>query len=406
MLLNARKPGRSLAALAPCFATIFILSCSGAGGGGDGGKAGTAAAGTSGTGGAGGTIGAGGSVAGTGNTGGAAGTGGVTGAGGAAGNSGASGAAGAVGAGGSSGGAGTSGAAGASAGGGATETGGASGGSGRGGASGSSGRGGASGGGQSGGASGGGQSGGGQSGGGASGGGGGGTGGTSASCPPANPPSGGTRYCSNTKGTAGNYSYELWADGGGSGCMTVYRSEAKFSATWTNVGDFLARMGLESRPQTKTPAQIGTISADFAEKKTGGNNLVYVGIYGWTLSPLREYYILDDWGEMKPGGTASDGTPRTRVGTITVDGDRPPTTSGRRRARTNPTSPAPIRPSINIFSIRQNARQCGHISVSEHFSKWIGLGLELGKLVETTLLVESQDSSGTLDFTTATVTVK
>ena len=384
MPLSARKPGRSLVALAPCFATVFILSCSGAGGGGDGGKAGTAAAGTSGTGGAGGTIGAGGSVAGTGNTGGAAGTGGVTGAGGAAGNGGASGAAGAVGAGGSSGGAGTSGAAGASAGGGATETGGASGGSGRGGASSSSGRGGASG-------------------GGASGGGGGGTGGTSAPCPPANPPSGGTRYCSNTKGTAGNYSYELWADGGGSGCMTVYRSEAKFSATWTNVGDFLARMGLQF-DQTKTPAQIGTISADFAEKKTGGNNLVYVGIYGWTLSPLREYYILDDWGEMKPGGTASDGTPRTRVGTITVDGD---TYDVWKKTRENkPNITGTDQTFDQYFSIRQNARQCGHISVSEHFSKWIGLGLQLGKLVETTLLVESQDSSGTLDFTTATVTVK
>ena len=399
MLLSARRPGRSLAALAPCFATVFILSCSGAGGGGDGGKAGTAAAGTSGTGGAGGTIGAGGSVAGTGNTGGAAGTGGVTAAGGAAGNGGASGAAGAVGAGGSSGGAGTSGAAGASAGGGATETGGASGGSGRGGASGSSGRGGASGSSGRGGASGGGASGGGASGGG----GGGGTGGTSASCPPANPPSGGTRYCSNTKGTAGNYSYELWADGGGSGCMTVYRSEAKFSATWTNVGDFLARMGLQF-DQTKTPAQIGTISADFAEKKTGGNNLVYVGIYGWTLSPLREYYIIDDWGEMKPGGTASDGTPRTRVGTITVDGD---TYDVWKKTRENkPNITGTDQTFDQYFSIRQNARQCGHISVSDHFSKWIGLGLQLGKLVETTLLVESQDSSGTLDFTTATVTVK
>jgi len=31
---------------------------------------------------------------------------------------------------------------------------------------------------------------------------------------------------------------------------------------------------------------------------------------------------------------------------------------------------------------------------------------QLGKLVETTLLVESQNSTGTLDFTTATVTVK
>ena len=185
--------------------------------------------------------------------------------------------------------------------------------------------------------------------------------------------------------------------------MTVYRSEAKFSATWTNVGDFLARMGLQF-DQTKTPAQIGTISADFAEKKTGGNNLVYVGIYGWTLNPLREYYILDDWGEMKPGGTASDGTPRTHVGTITVDGD---TYEVWKKTRENkPNITGTDQTFDQYFSIRQNARQCGHISISEHFSKWLGLGLQLGKLVEATLLVESQDSTGTLDFTTASVTVK
>ena len=201
----------------------------------------------------------------------------------------------------------------------------------------------------------------------------------------------------------GNYSYELWSDGTGSGCMTVYGSDAKFSATWTNVDDFLARIGLQF-DQTKTPAQIGTISSDFAETKTGGNGLVYVGIYGWTVSPLREYYIIDDWGELKPAGTASDGTPRTHVGTITVDGD---TYDVWKKTQTNkPTITGNNQTFDQYFSVRQTARQCGHISVSEHFSEWIGLGLQLGKLDETKLLVESQNSTGTIDFTTATVTVK
>jgi hypothetical protein len=58
------------------------------------------------------------------------------------------------------------------------------------------------------------------------------------------------------------------------------------------------------------------------------------------------------------------------------------------------------------FSIRQNARQCGRISVSEHFAKWIELGMPLGRLVEVMLLVEAQDSTGTIDFTTGTVVVR
>ncbi|MET0792296.1 MAG: glycoside hydrolase family 11 protein [Polyangiaceae bacterium] len=223
-------------------------------------------------------------------------------------------------------------------------------------------------------------------------------------CPPATPLTGGKKYCSNTKGNVGaGYSYELWASGSGSGCMNVYGTDAAFSATWTGVEDYLARIGL-GFDQTKTPAQIGTISSDFAETKTGNDGLVYVGIYGWTVNPLREYYIIDDWGTTQPAGTSSDGTPRTHAGTITVDGDDYEVWT---HTRTN--KPAITGDNMTFdqyFSVRHSARQCGHISVSEHFSKWIGLGLTLGKLVEAKLLVEAQDSTGSIDFTKATVVVK
>ncbi|HET9931700.1 MAG TPA: glycoside hydrolase family 11 protein, partial [Polyangiaceae bacterium] len=149
----------------------------------------------------------------------------------------------------------------------------------------------------------------------------GGAGGTGGSCPPGKALSGGRQYCSNSKGSvSGGYSYERWASGSGSGCMTVYGKNAAFKATWTNVGDFLARIGLLF-DQTKTPAQLGTISADFAETTTGNMGLIYVGIYGWSVSPLREYYIIEDWGSSRPAELASDGSPRTKMGEIVVDGD-------------------------------------------------------------------------------------
>jgi endo-1,4-beta-xylanase len=235
-------------------------------------------------------------------------------------------------------------------------------------------------------------------------GGGGGMAGAVNNCPTAKPLTGGTKYCSNKTGDAGHgYSYELWAEGAGSGCMTVFGVDANYSATWNNVEDFLARIGL-SFDQTKTPAQIGTISADFAETKTGNNGLVYVGIYGWTIDPLREYYILDDWGDTKPAGVASDGTPRDNMGKITVDGA---TYDVWKKTRVNkPAITGDNKTFDQYFSIRQTARQCGHISVSEHFSKWIGLGMPLGKLYEAKILVEAQESTGSIDFTTATVTVK
>ncbi len=233
----------------------------------------------------------------------------------------------------------------------------------------------------------------------------GGVAGTASTCPATTPLTGGKQYCSNSKGNVGggNYAYELWASETGSGCMTVFGVDANFSATWTNADDFLARVGL-GFDQTKTPAQIGTISADFAETKTGNTGLVYVGIYGWTVNPLREYYILDDWGSTKPAGVASDGTPRDNVGMITVDGA---VYDVWKKTRTN--KPAITGDNMTFdqyFSIRQTARQCGHISISEHFSKWIGLGLQLGNLEEAKLLLEAQDSTGTIAFTTASVVVK
>jgi hypothetical protein len=231
-----------------------------------------------------------------------------------------------------------------------------------------------------------------------------GAGGAANSCSPGKALSGGNRYCSNTKGNvAGGYAYELWASGSGSGCMTVYGVDANFSATWTGVDDFLARIGL-GFDESKTPTQIGTISSDFAETKTGSDGLVYVGIYGWSVSPLREFYIIDDWGAMKPGDTASDGTPRTHVGVISVDGDSYDV--WKHTQMNKPAITGGNQTFDQYFSVRQNARECGHISVSQHFSEWTNLNLTLGMLEEVKLLVEAQSSTGTIDFTTATVVVK
>lgn len=247
--------------------------------------------------------------------------------------------------------------------------------------------------------------------GGSSGTGGSGTGGSSADagvvaddCPAAEPLTGGMQYCMNSRGDSnGGYSYELWSSGVGTGCMTVYGQGAAFGATWTDVDDFLARIGLQF-DQSKTPQQIGTLAADFAETKTSEGGLTYVGIYGWTVDPLREYYILDDWGDSKPSDTASDGTPRTKVGTLETDGD---TYDVWKHTQTNkPAITGDGKTFDQYFSVRRNPRHCGHISISTHFNEWMRLGLDLGKLEEAKLLLEAQSNSGTIEFSTATVTLK
>jgi len=228
--------------------------------------------------------------------------------------------------------------------------------------------------------------------------------GATSTCPVVMPLTGGTEYCSNGKGNAGGgQGYELWKNEGGSGCMTVRPGGRAFAATWSTVDDFLARVGLDF-DQTQTHTQLGTISAEFAETKSDDGGLTYIGVYGWTVSPLVEYYILDDWGSTKPAGIASDGTPRTAVGTIVVDGDTYDVWTKLRENK--PAITGDSETFEQYFSIRRNARQCGRISISEHFSKWNDLGLPLGRLHEAKLLLEAQNNSGSIEFTTATVVVE
>jgi hypothetical protein len=351
------------------------------GSGGKSGTGGAAAGGVSASGGASGSSG-GSSAAGAPAQGGSGATGGVLGSGGSSGDGGSPGIGGSAGTGPSSGGAGMASAGAGGTKGGSAGTGGAVHGGGAGGRAESGGSGGAP----------------------AGSGGAGGAAGAASKCPPATALTGGKQYCSNSKGNAGgNYSYELWSSGTGTGCMTVYGKDATFSANWSKVDDLLARIGL-GFDQSKTPSQIGTLSSDFAETKTHDAGLVYVGIYGWTVSPLREYYIIDDWGDTKPADTASDGTPRTHVGTIMVDDSAYDV--WKHTQVNKPAITGDGQTFDQYFSVRATPRQCGHISISEHFSQWASLGLDLGKLEEAKLLVESQDSTGTIAFTTATVVLK
>src|SRR3954468_13666928 len=106
-----------------------------------------------------------------------------------------------------------------------------------------------------------------------------------------------TEYCKTSRGNMTNgYNYEMWIQDGtaGSACMTVAGTDARFKAVWSlSSYGFVARVGLLF-DQTKTADQIGWISSDFELTKSG-NGSAWMGIYGWTVDPLIEYYIIEDW---------------------------------------------------------------------------------------------------------------
>jgi hypothetical protein len=59
-----------------------------------------------------------------------------------------------------------------------------------------------------------------------------------------------------------------------------------------------------------------------------------------------------------------------------------------------------------FYSVRQTARSCGQISITEHFKAWAAAGMTLGKMDQAQILVEVGGGSGSIDFAMANVTAQ
>jgi hypothetical protein len=210
-------------------------------------------------------------------------------------------------------------------------------------------------------------------------------------------PTGGQSHSGNSSGGTGNLAWQIWSNQG-TGALTTFSTPA-FSASWNNSGDYLGRLGFEWGNSGKTYDAYGTIAAQVAFKKTGSaGGYSYIGIYGWSTNPCVEYYIVDDsFGTMLFNAYNS-----TLKGTVTIDGESyklfSNTTNGTGGSRCNASS------WDQFWSIRQKARQCGTITISDHFKAWDSAGMKLGNLLEAKILVETGGGSGSVDFPTANVT--
>jgi endo-1,4-beta-xylanase len=197
---------------------------------------------------------------------------------------------------------------------------------------------------------------------------------------------------SSETGTHDGYDYEFWKDSGGSGSMTL-NSGGTFSAEWNNVNNILFRKG-KKFDETQTHQEIGNISINYgADYQPNGNS--YLTVYGWTVDPLVEYYIVDSWGDWRPPGGTSKGT-------ITVDGG---TYDIYETTRTNQPSIIGTATFQQYWSVRRSKRTSGTISVSEHFKAWENLGMQMGNMYEVALTVEGYQSSGYADVYSNTLTI-
>lgn len=188
------------------------------------------------------------------------------------------------------------------------------------------------------------------------------------------------------EGNIGNYGYKIWYDGGNN--SATFYSDGSFSCSFSNSKDYLCREG-NAYDKTKTWQQLGHLYADFSVKMSNLSNIgySYVGIYGWSVDPLIEWYIVDNWGsQYRPGGWMK------KKGDIVVNGDK-------YEVYTNTQVNQPAITGGNTtfeqyFSIRTTARSCGTIDITAHFEAWDKLGLKLGKMYEAQILGEGGNTSG------------
>jgi endo-1,4-beta-xylanase len=196
----------------------------------------------------------------------------------------------------------------------------------------------------------------------------------------------------NEVGTHDGYDYEFWKDDGGSGSMTL-NNGGNFSAEWSNVNNILFRKG-KKFDETQTHQQIGDMSITYgANYQPYGNS--YLTVYGWSVDPLVEYYIVDSWGNWRPPGS----TPK---GTINVDGGTYEIYETTRYQQPSIKGTATFQ---QYWSVRTSKRTSGTISVSEHFKKWESLGMPMGKMYEVALTVEGYQSSGSANVYSNTLNI-
>ncbi len=210
-------------------------------------------------------------------------------------------------------------------------------------------------------------------------------------------PSGGQQHSGNGQGGSGNLAWQIWSNMG-TGDMTTFDTTA-FIASWNNSGDYLGRIGYEWGNNAQSYSSYGTITAQFVANKSGSaGGYSYIGMYGWTTNPCVEWYIVDDsFNNMpvNPGNT-------TNKGTVDIDGGSyimyTRNTSGTGGSRCSGVSNW-----VQYYSVRTTARDCGVISLTEHFDAWVSLGMDMGNLLEAKILVEVGGGTGSVEFPVANV---